>query len=197
MTPIVNIFSRWLKRAHVSHKSGAWGNTHTCKSTISEQINRLCENDSDNNQWLQGIIPDLIINAPYLEQLGNKFSLSLQFAWLIPPFCAPHNPAFCTMIHPLPLLHIPLSVVPPCRCPSAHSFPVCSLPPAGADERPEPTPGPFFPRGPPQGWVFDESTNALWTPLPSGISGRWHQVRSTQSRHPWPSVHPFRSARTR
>ena len=66
---IVNLLSRWLKRAHVPHKGGAWGNPQTCKDTFSEQINRLSENDSDNNRWLQGIIPDLIINALHLEHL--------------------------------------------------------------------------------------------------------------------------------
>ena len=46
-----------------------WGNPQTCKDTFSEQINRLSENDSDNNRWLQGTIPDLIINAFYLKHL--------------------------------------------------------------------------------------------------------------------------------
>ena len=66
---IVNLPSRWLKRAHVFHKGGAWGNPQTCKGTFPEQINRLSDNDSDNNRWLQGIIPDLIINTLYLEHL--------------------------------------------------------------------------------------------------------------------------------
>ena len=66
---IVNLLSRWLKRAHVPHKGGAWGNPQTCKDTFSEQINRLSDNDSDNNRWLQGIIPDLKINALYLDHL--------------------------------------------------------------------------------------------------------------------------------
>ena len=66
---IVNLLSRWLKRAHVPHKGGAWGNPQTCKDTCSEQINRLSENDSDNNRWLQGIIPDLIVSALQLEHL--------------------------------------------------------------------------------------------------------------------------------
>ena len=65
----VNLFSRWLKRAHVPHKGGAWGNPQTFKETFSEQINRLSENDGDNNWWLQGIIPNLIINALHLEHL--------------------------------------------------------------------------------------------------------------------------------
>ena len=66
---IVNLLSRWLKRAHVPHKGGAWGNPQTCKGTFSEQINRLRENASDKNRWLQGITPHLIINAPHLEHL--------------------------------------------------------------------------------------------------------------------------------
>ena len=45
------------------------GQPQTCKGTLQEQANRLSDNDSDNNRWLQGIIPDLIINAFYLEQL--------------------------------------------------------------------------------------------------------------------------------
>ena len=36
---------------------------------FSEQINRLSENDSDNNRWLQEVIPDLIISALHLEHL--------------------------------------------------------------------------------------------------------------------------------
>ena len=58
-------------KAHVSHKGGAWGNPQTSKDTFLEQINRLSDNDSDsdNNRWLQGIIPDLIINASCLEHL--------------------------------------------------------------------------------------------------------------------------------
>ena len=47
---IVNLLSRWLKRAHVPHKGGAWGNPQTCKGTFSEQINRLSDNDSDNDR---------------------------------------------------------------------------------------------------------------------------------------------------
>ena len=46
---IVSLLSRWLKRAHVPHKGGAWGNPQTCKDTFPEQINRLSDNDSDNN----------------------------------------------------------------------------------------------------------------------------------------------------
>ena len=66
---IVNLLSRWLKRAHVSHKGCAWGTPQTCKETFLEQINRLSDNDSGNNRWLQGAIPYLIINAPYLVNL--------------------------------------------------------------------------------------------------------------------------------
>ena len=69
---------------------------------------------------------------------------------LIPPSCVQQYPAFCTVIHSLPLLCIPLSVVPPCRRDYAHPFPVCPVPLAGSDERPEPTPGPF-PKGPSPG----------------------------------------------
>ena len=61
------IFSRGGLNAHVPHKGGAWGNPQTSKNTFPEQINRLSDNDSDNNRWLQGIIPDLIITALYLE----------------------------------------------------------------------------------------------------------------------------------
>ena len=64
---IANLLSRWLKRAHVPHKDGAWGKPQTCKGTFSEQMNRLSDNVSDNNRWLQGIIPDLIIDPLYLE----------------------------------------------------------------------------------------------------------------------------------
>ena len=35
------------------------------------------------------------------------------------------------------------------------------------------------------------------TPLPSGMSRRWHQSRPTQSRHPRQSVYPSRSAHVR
>ena len=66
---IDNLLSRWLKRAHVPHKGGAWGNPQTCKHASSEQINRLSDNGSGNNRWLQGITPDLIISALYLENL--------------------------------------------------------------------------------------------------------------------------------
>ena len=66
---INNLLSRWLKRAHIPQKGCAWGNPPTCKETFSEQINRLSDNDSDNNRWLQGFIPDLIIYALYLEHL--------------------------------------------------------------------------------------------------------------------------------
>ena len=57
------------KRAHVPHKSGAWGNSQTCKDTFSQPANRLSGNDSDNDRWLQGITPDLIVSALYLEHL--------------------------------------------------------------------------------------------------------------------------------
>ena len=66
---IVNLLSRWLKRAHVAHKGGAWGDPQTCKDAFTEQINRLSDYDSDNNPSLQGAIPGLIINALYLEHL--------------------------------------------------------------------------------------------------------------------------------
>ena len=69
---IVNLLSRWLKRAHVPHKGGAWGKPRICKGTFLEQINRLSDNDSDNNRWLQGIIPDLVINDLYLEHLEEE-----------------------------------------------------------------------------------------------------------------------------
>ena len=64
-----NLLSRWLKRAHVPHKGGAWGNLQAFKGALPEQINRLSENGSDNNRWLQVIIPDLIISALHLEHL--------------------------------------------------------------------------------------------------------------------------------
>ena len=44
----------------------------TCKCAFSEQVNRLSDNDSDNNRWLQGVIPDMIISALHLEHLENK-----------------------------------------------------------------------------------------------------------------------------
>ena len=66
---VATIFSRWLKRARVPHKGGAWGNPLTYNDTSSEQINRLSDNDSDNYRLLQGIIPDLITSALYLEHL--------------------------------------------------------------------------------------------------------------------------------
>ena len=50
-------------------KDGAWGKPQTCKDTPTEQINRLSDNGSDNDRWLQGIIPGLVTFAPYLEQL--------------------------------------------------------------------------------------------------------------------------------
>ena len=50
---IVSLLSRWLKRARVPHKGGAWGNPQTCKEIFSEQINRLSDNDSDG-RWRQG-----------------------------------------------------------------------------------------------------------------------------------------------
>ena len=65
---IVNLLSRWKKSAHVPHEGGAWGNSQTRKGAFSEQANRLSDNDSDNNLWLQGITPDLSINAFYLER---------------------------------------------------------------------------------------------------------------------------------
>ena len=66
---IVNLLSRWLQRAHVPHKGGAWDNPQTCKETFSEQTNRQSDNNSDNDRWLQGIIPDLIISALCLGHL--------------------------------------------------------------------------------------------------------------------------------
>ena len=66
---IVNLLSKWLKRAYVPHKGGAWGNPQTCKGNFSEEVNRLSDNDSDSDLWLQGIIPDLIINDLYLKHL--------------------------------------------------------------------------------------------------------------------------------
>ena len=69
---IVNLLSRWLKRARVPHKGGAWGNPQTCKDTFSEQINRLSDNDSDDDRWRQGIIPDLIIDAHSLEHVEDR-----------------------------------------------------------------------------------------------------------------------------
>ena len=66
---IANLPSRWLKRARVPHKGGAWGNTQTCKENFSKQINRLSNNNSDNDRWLQRVIPGLIINDLYLEHL--------------------------------------------------------------------------------------------------------------------------------
>ena len=48
------------------------------RKNFSEQINRLSENDSDNNRWLQGIIPDLIINTLHLEHLEK---LSTRTLW--------------------------------------------------------------------------------------------------------------------
>jgi hypothetical protein len=68
---IVNLLSRWLKRARVPHKGGAWGNPQTCKDTFSEQINRLSDNDSDDDRWRQGIIPDLIVDAHSLEHVED------------------------------------------------------------------------------------------------------------------------------
>ena len=47
---IVNLLSSWLIRAHVPHIGGAWGNPQTSKGTFSEQINRLSDNDRDNNR---------------------------------------------------------------------------------------------------------------------------------------------------
>ena len=46
---IVNLPSKWLKRAHFPYKVSAWSNPQTCKGAFSEQANRLNDNDSDNN----------------------------------------------------------------------------------------------------------------------------------------------------
>ena len=61
--------SKWLKRAYIPQKGCAWGNLQTCKGTYPEQTNRLSDNGSENNQWLKGAIPDMIISAPFLEHL--------------------------------------------------------------------------------------------------------------------------------
>ena len=69
---IFNLLSRGLKRAHAPHEGGAWGNSQPWKDTFTAQVNRLSENDSKNDRWLQRIIPDLILSALHLEHLENR-----------------------------------------------------------------------------------------------------------------------------
>ena len=41
------------------------------QDTFSEQINRLSDNDSDDDRWRQGIIPDLVVDANPLEHVED------------------------------------------------------------------------------------------------------------------------------
>ena len=61
-------FKKFKTRARTSQR---WrvGQPPDPQKTFSEQANRLSDNDSDNDRWLQGTSPHLIINALYLEHL--------------------------------------------------------------------------------------------------------------------------------
>ena len=50
---------------------GATPRSAKIKDTCPEQINRLGDNQSDNNRWWKETIPDLIISALFLWNLVN------------------------------------------------------------------------------------------------------------------------------
>ena len=84
----------------------------------------------------------------------------------------PTTPVFCTAVRsPCCAPRFPC---PPCRRPFHPTFsPVCPAPPAGSDERPEPTPGPF-PEGPSPGMgaqTFRPTCQKLFLPV-AGIMAR-------------------------
>ena len=59
----VNVLSRLLHKARVKHRGGAWGNTRTCKDIFSAYLNNLNESE----RWIQGMIPDNLIDTRGLE----------------------------------------------------------------------------------------------------------------------------------
>ena len=70
-----NTVSKWLCRARIPHKGGAWGKPRSCKDIFSGLLNRLADVEGEGGEearrWRQGIIPDLVINALDLTHLSE------------------------------------------------------------------------------------------------------------------------------
>ena len=64
----VNLFSKLLGRSGIHHMGGVCGFKRTCKNLFSEHLNTLVGmDDSEIERFIQGIIPDLMIDATSLE----------------------------------------------------------------------------------------------------------------------------------
>ena len=70
-----NTVSKWLCRARIPHKGGAWGKPRSCKDIFSGLLNRLADVEGEGGEearrWRQGIIPDLVINALDITHLSE------------------------------------------------------------------------------------------------------------------------------
>jgi hypothetical protein len=63
---LVNEASRSMSHAKVPHMGGVDGSRRTCKGLFAEQLNSL-QSESDTGRFIQGIIPDHMIDATSLQ----------------------------------------------------------------------------------------------------------------------------------
>ena len=77
---LVNLLSKWLRRANISHMGGVGGFKRTCKGLFTEFANQLPELDPNSPahaadlRYRQGIIPDLMVDATSLNSSENVAS---------------------------------------------------------------------------------------------------------------------------
>ena len=66
---LVNLLSKWLHRAKITHMGGVGGYKHTCKGLFTEVINHLPKLDpygptyAEDLRFRQGITPDLLLDV--------------------------------------------------------------------------------------------------------------------------------------
>ena len=66
---LVNLLSKWLRRAKITHMGGVGGFKHAFKGLFTKFVNQLTKLDPDypahaaDLRYRQGIIPDLMLDA--------------------------------------------------------------------------------------------------------------------------------------
>ena len=74
---LVNLLSKWLRRAQITHMGGVGGYRHTCKGLFAEFIYQLLKLDpnsptyAEDLRFRQGIIPDLFLDVTPIDLPEN------------------------------------------------------------------------------------------------------------------------------
>ena len=74
---LVNLLSKWLRRAQITHMGGVGGYKRTCKGLFTEVLNHLPSLDpnsptyAEDLRFRQGIIPDLLLDVTSIDLPEN------------------------------------------------------------------------------------------------------------------------------